>query len=58
MRACSCGSSASAGHLRRLEASGLFVIPLDRRRQWYRHHALPWEFLLSELSRTEHGAQT
>jgi LuxR family transcriptional regulator, maltose regulon positive regulatory protein len=58
MRACSCGASASAGHLRRLEASGLFVIPLDRGRQCYRHHELFWEFLLSELSRTEPGAQT
>jgi LuxR family maltose regulon positive regulatory protein len=47
------GSSASAGHLRRLEASSLFVIPLDRRRQWYRYHALFREFLLGELSRTE-----
>jgi LuxR family transcriptional regulator, maltose regulon positive regulatory protein len=46
-------SSASAGHLRRLEASSLFVIPLDRRRQWYRYHALFREFLLGELSRTE-----
>jgi LuxR family maltose regulon positive regulatory protein len=50
------GSSASAGHLRRLEASSLFVIPLDRRRQWYRYHALFREFLLGELSRTEPDA--
>jgi ATP/maltotriose-dependent transcriptional regulator MalT len=34
------GSSASAGHLRHLEAASLFMIPLDRRRQWYRYHAL------------------
>jgi LuxR family maltose regulon positive regulatory protein len=31
----------------------LFVIPLDRRRQWYRYHALFQEFLLGELRRTE-----
>jgi LuxR family transcriptional regulator, maltose regulon positive regulatory protein len=47
------GSSGAAEHLRRLEASSLFVIPLDRRRQWYRYHALFREFLLGELGRTE-----
>jgi LuxR family maltose regulon positive regulatory protein len=47
------GSSDAAGQLRRLEAGSLFVIPLDRRRQWYRYHALFREFLLSELRRTE-----
>ena len=46
-------SSTAAGHLRRLEASSLFLIPLDRRRQWYRYHALFREFLLGELRRTE-----
>jgi LuxR family transcriptional regulator, maltose regulon positive regulatory protein len=49
------GSSGAAEHLRRLEASSLFVIPLDRRRQWYRYHALFREFLLGELGRTEPG---
>ena len=39
--------------LRRLEASSLFLVPLDRRRQWYRYHALFREFLLGELRRTE-----
>ena len=39
--------------LRRLEASNLFLIPLDRRREWYRYHALFREFLLSELRRVE-----
>ena len=47
------GSTGAARHLRRLEASSLFVIALDRRRQWYRYHALFREFLLGELSRTE-----
>jgi LuxR family transcriptional regulator, maltose regulon positive regulatory protein len=48
-------SSTAAGHLRRLEASSLFLTPLDRRRQWYRYHALFREFLLGELRRTEPG---
>src|SRR5262249_40843900 len=48
-------SSGAAGQLRRLEAASLFLIPLDRRRQWYRYHALFREFLLDELGRTEPG---
>jgi LuxR family maltose regulon positive regulatory protein len=51
-------SLGTAGQLRRLEAASLFVIPLDRRRQWYRYHALFREFLLSELGRTEPGLIT
>jgi LuxR family transcriptional regulator, maltose regulon positive regulatory protein len=51
-------SLGTAGQLRRLEAASLFVIPLDRRRQWYRYHALFREFLLSELERTEPGLVT
>jgi LuxR family transcriptional regulator, maltose regulon positive regulatory protein len=31
----------------------LFLIPLDRRREWYRYHALFREFLLGELRRVE-----
>ena len=49
------GSSGAAGELRRLEAASLFVAPLDRRRQWYRYHALFREFLLGELRRVEPG---
>lgn len=49
------GSSGAAGHLRRLEASSLFLIPLDRRREWHRYHALFREFLLGELRRAEPG---
>jgi LuxR family maltose regulon positive regulatory protein len=49
------GSSDAAGRLRRLEAASLFVIPLDRHRQWYRYHALFREFLLGELRRIEPG---
>ena len=47
------GSAGAARQLRHLEAASLFVIPLDRRREWYRYHALFREFLLGELRRTE-----
>ncbi len=46
-------SSSSAEDLRRIEASNLFLVPLDRRHEWYRYHALYREFLLGELRRTE-----
>jgi LuxR family maltose regulon positive regulatory protein len=46
-------SSGAAGYLRRLEAASLFLVPLDRRRQWYRYHDLFREFLLGELRRAE-----
>ncbi len=39
--------------LRSLEASNMFLVPLDRRRGWYRYHALFREFLLGELRNTE-----
>jgi LuxR family maltose regulon positive regulatory protein len=48
-------SPGAAGDLRGLEASSLFLVPLDRHREWYRYHALFREFLLSELRRTEPG---
>ncbi|WP_396667701.1 LuxR C-terminal-related transcriptional regulator [Microbacterium sp. R86528] len=47
--------SSSQAKLLELEASGLFLIRLDRRRQWFRYHALFQEFLLSELDRLEPG---
>jgi LuxR family transcriptional regulator, maltose regulon positive regulatory protein len=47
------GSPDAALQLRRTEAHGLFLTPLDRRRQWYRYHGLFREFLLRELRRTE-----
>jgi LuxR family transcriptional regulator, maltose regulon positive regulatory protein len=47
------GESGAQQQLRSLEASSLFVIPLDRRREWYRYHALFREFLLGELRRVE-----
>ncbi len=39
--------SGSGAELRRLEATNLFLLPLDRRRGWYRYHALFREFLLA-----------
>ena len=47
------GESGAQEQLRGLEASSLFLIPLDRRREWYRYHALFREFLLGELGRIE-----
>jgi LuxR family transcriptional regulator, maltose regulon positive regulatory protein len=47
------GGSGAQERLRSLEASSLFLIPLDRRREWYRYHALFREFLLGELRRVE-----
>ena len=41
------------GAAAKLEASSSFLVPLDRRREWYRYHALFREFLLSELRRVE-----
>ena len=45
--------SGGQQRLRGLEALSLFVIPLDRRREWYRYHALFREFLLGELRGVE-----
>jgi LuxR family transcriptional regulator, maltose regulon positive regulatory protein len=44
-------SSGGSDQLQRLEAASLFVVPLDRQRQWYRYHTLFREFLLGELRR-------
>ncbi|MEL7974624.1 AAA family ATPase [Isoptericola sp. F-RaC21] len=41
--------------LRRLEASSMFLVPLDRRRELYRYHALFREFLLGVLATDEPG---
>lgn len=46
------GASA-CNTLRELEASSAFLVPLDRRRQWFRYHPLFREFLLGELERVE-----
>ncbi|TCN31677.1 LuxR family maltose regulon positive regulatory protein [Kribbella orskensis] len=47
------GESGGQARLRALEASDSFLIPLDRRREWFRYHALYREFLLGELRRIE-----
>ena len=39
-----CAASSRSNH---------FLVPLDRRREWYRYHALFREFLLGELRRVE-----
>ena len=45
--------SGGQQQLRSLEALSLFVIPLDRRREWFRYHALFREFLLGVLRAVE-----
>ena len=47
------GATDSMQRLRDLEASSLFLVPLDRRREWYRYHPLFREFLFAELRRAE-----
>jgi LuxR family transcriptional regulator, maltose regulon positive regulatory protein len=43
----------SGAVLERLEARNLLVVPLDRRREWYRYHHLFRELLRAELKRRE-----
>jgi LuxR family transcriptional regulator, maltose regulon positive regulatory protein len=47
------GRSDSQSMLVQLEASNLFVIPLDYRHIWYRYYRLFSEFLYAKLTRTE-----
>ena len=47
------GERGAQKQLRRLEASNSFLIPLDRRREWYRYHGLFREFLIGELRTAE-----
>ena len=49
------GGTRSSAILERLEGRNLLVVPLDRRREWYRYHHLFRELLLSELRRREPG---
>jgi LuxR family transcriptional regulator, maltose regulon positive regulatory protein len=46
-------SSGSEAVLETLERSNLFLVPLDRDRQWYRYHHLFQELLRAELQRAE-----
>ncbi|MGH3176425.1 MAG: hypothetical protein ACRDPF_21500, partial [Streptosporangiaceae bacterium] len=45
----------SGAVLEQMEARNLLVLPLDRRREWYRYHRLLRDLLRSELRRQEHG---
>lgn len=47
------GRTGSSRTLEQLERRNLLVVPLDRRREWYRYHHLFRELLYAELSRCE-----
>ena len=47
------GRTGSSRTLEQLESRNLLVVPLDRRREWYRYHHLFRELLHAELSRHE-----
>jgi LuxR family maltose regulon positive regulatory protein len=49
------GATGSAALLERLERHNLLVVPLDRRREWYRYHQLFRDLLVSELRRSHPG---
>ena len=49
-------STGSADVLERLERANRFVVPLDRRGEWYRYHHLFAELLRNELERAEPDA--
>jgi LuxR family maltose regulon positive regulatory protein len=48
--------TGSAIELETAEADSLFLVPLDRRRNWYRYHALFRDLLRRELEQHEPGA--
>ncbi|MBN1439064.1 MAG: AAA family ATPase [Anaerolineales bacterium] len=47
--------SGSQALLEQLEASNIFLFPLDERREWYRYHRLFAEFLKARLAPEEEG---
>ena len=47
------GEKGSGHVLEQLESRNLLVVPLDRRREWYRYHHLLRELLQTELRRRE-----
>lgn len=47
------GADNSRDMLQLLDSLNLFLVPLDRRREWFRFHALFGEFLQEELRRIE-----
>ena len=46
-------STGSASRLESLARANLFLVPLDRRREWYRYHREFRDFLRAELERRE-----
>lgn len=50
------GREDSVARLHEIESGNLFLVAMDRRRGWYRFHALFREFLLIELERAEGAA--
>ena len=50
------GRKGSAKILEAMEESNLLLVPLDRRREWYRYHHLFRDVLRSELQRSEPDA--
>ena len=46
-------NTGSGAVLEQMEARNLLVLPLDRRREWYRYHRLLQDLLRSELRRQE-----
>jgi len=47
------GQSNSQEQLEKLEQLNLFIVPLDKQREWYRYHHLLARFLRHSLSRTD-----
>jgi LuxR family maltose regulon positive regulatory protein len=47
------GEKGSGAVLERIQARNLLVVPLDRRREWYRYHHLFGDLLRAELRRRE-----
>ena len=52
------GATGSGRLLEQMESRNLLVVPLDRRREWYRYHHLFRESLQAELRRREPGLVT
>ncbi|MET0771496.1 MAG: LuxR C-terminal-related transcriptional regulator [Candidatus Limnocylindrales bacterium] len=48
------GRAGSSSVLEDLDRTNRFLVPLDHRREWYRHHLLLRGMLRSQLDRTEH----
>ena len=49
------GTEAAQAMLEQVEARNLFVIPLDRKRSWYRYHHLFGDFLKMQLAKEYPG---